>query len=94
MSDKLLIKVLEDLKYIDAEFVADGVAKHYIELIDDGDDSFAVAANVAGLVHLAKMFVSLAVCQVEGKHYHLDELGIVDRCDRSLIMSYKKAVWD
>ncbi|MEZ4306431.1 MAG: hypothetical protein R3F14_00060 [Polyangiaceae bacterium] len=53
-----------------------------------------VRANREGLVHLARIGLSLATQSNVGSHYHLDETGVVDHCEMPLVLVLAKADWE
>jgi hypothetical protein len=86
-----LARLAERLAELDEMSIRDGVSAHFIEIRDSGDREVTVDANREGLLHLALVCLTLAAKGTEGSHQHFDELGLVDRCDRALVIALRLA---
>lgn len=88
-------RIATQLAAIDETSVAKGVSSHFMEIVESGDGAgIIVRANAEGLVHLACKALEITGKGIEGSHYHFDESGIVDRCDKPLTICFSKADWD
>ena len=63
----------------------------YIEILDRED--LILAANEEGYLYLIDKIISLCETQSEFEHYHFDEAGMVDKCEKNLLMKYKNSTW-
>lgn len=89
-----LEKFAARLAELDQVSIRDGVSTHFIEIRDSGEREVTVGANREGLLHLALVCLTLAAKGTEGSHQHFDEAGLVDKCDRALIIALHAAEWD
>ena len=58
------------------------VIQSYIEVLDYKEEVI-LSANKEGLLHLIKALINL--CE-NGKHYHLDEAGMANKCEKPLVI--------
>ena len=65
--------------------------KCYIEIADK--DEIILSANQEGLLLMIEELIKLCENGQSGNHYHLDEAGMADRCDKPLIIQLIKAPW-
>lgn len=91
---KRLDALVHECTSLDSSFIAEGKSTHFIEIRMDATGPIRINANTEGLIHLAKVFLELAASATEGAHRHLDETGLVDLCDRELIIANKRASWE
>jgi len=56
----------------------------YIEVTDR--DEIVVSANKEGLLVLAEELIKLCEKEQTGSHYHLDEAGMANICEKSLVI--------
>ena len=59
----------------------------YISIKNSGDE-IVLKANQEGIVLLIEELIDLCESNIVGKHYHLDEAGIINKCDIPIIISY------
>ncbi len=79
---------------LDASFTNGRKASHYIDIAVPKEGAVVISGNQEGLVHIARMILSLAAEASLGAHHHFDASGMVDRCDRDVIVVLKQAPWD
>lgn len=60
----------------------------------ESENPAVITANKEGLVYLAERLLELAISGAEGKHFHFDEYGALDDCDKPLVIRYKSAEWE
>ena len=92
---ELINNLLQSLTELSDSYVESGKSTHYIEVLEDklyGD--IIINGNVAGLIYLARTLIYLASEETIGGHMHLDKTTMLDKCERELIIGYKKAEWD
>jgi hypothetical protein len=80
-----LAPIIEQLRAIDRGSVRDGVSNHFLEVLSQNGE-IVLGGNREGLVWLALQCVELAICNVPGTHYHLDERSMADRADLPLVI--------
>ena len=88
-----LEKILSELNTVDGSFNKNGVSSHFIELEKAGAGEFVINGNSEGLIHVACKILELAVADVEGRHHHFDESGMVDKCEMPLVVTLKNTDW-
>lgn len=76
---------LQILEALDQAFISGGSSPHLMSISDRAAE-VVVFANAEGFIHLAKEALRLALRDTPG-HTHFDEVGIVDKCDKPLILS-------
>ena len=64
----------------------------YIQ-IGDYPDEIVLSANKEGLLLLIEQLLMICDDDSQGVHYHLDEQGIVDKCDKPMVISVVSAPW-
>ncbi|MDR0292924.1 MAG: hypothetical protein LBH95_02075 [Oscillospiraceae bacterium] len=64
----------------------------YIEISNVNEET-VLRANQEGLLLLAKELVKLCDSNILGRHYHLDECGMADKCDKPMVITLSKAPW-
>jgi len=63
----------------------------YIEIIDN--EEIVLKANKEGLLILARELIQLCDSNFIGKHYHLDECGMANKCDKPVVITLVKPPW-
>ncbi len=89
-------EILNLLRRLDACAVnSEGITTRFLEVKSENDRrEVCVNGNVAGLVYLANLVLTVAERGFVGAHQHLDEAGGLDTCDVPLVISFKLAEWD
>lgn len=82
-----------ELSLINDDLLSKKIVDHYLEIVDNNSE-VVIRGNIEGLIYLANAILKLALERKDNRHFHLDETGIVDKCDKELIISYKSAEWD
>ena len=72
-------------------FGEDIYSQCYIEVTDR--DEIVLSANKEGLLLLVEEIIALCENEQSGSHYHLDEAGMANKCDKPLIIQLIKAPW-
>ena len=72
-------------------FGEDIYSQCYIEV--ENSDEIVLSANKEGLLLLVEEIVTLCEIGQLGSHYHLDETGMANKCDKPLIIQIIKAPW-
>jgi aspartate oxidase len=88
-----LNKILEELDEINNSYQEELEVNDYIELLND-KDYILIRGNSEGLTHLATCVLRLAVSKMDSSHFHFEEGCPFDKCEKNLIISYKKAEWE
>jgi hypothetical protein len=60
----------------------------YIEVADN--DEIILSANKEGLLLLVEEIITLCEKGQLGNHYHLDEMGMANKCDKPLVIQLIK----
>ena len=83
---------IEKLKKIFNELLDENIYKNtYIEIKEN--EEIVVLANQEGLLLLAEELINLCNSNELGEHYHLDESGMVTKCDKPMVITLSKAPW-
>ncbi|MHB8065696.1 MAG: Imm32 family immunity protein [Ruminiclostridium sp.] len=88
-----LKKCCYELNSINDDLLSEKIVDHYLEIIENKSE-VVIRGNIEGLIYLANAILELALERKDDRHFHLDETGIVNKCDKELIISYKSAEWD
>lgn len=89
-----LLDALNKLRAEDRSYILGGASQHFIEFIRSSNGAcLHINGNRAGLVHLAKNILDVAVKNFDGAHHHFDSVGLVDPCDMEVVVCLKKADW-
>lgn len=72
-------------------FGEDIYSQSYIEVTDRGE--IVLSANKEGLLLLVEEIIALCENEQSGRHYHLDEAGMANKCDKPLVIQLIKAPW-
>ena len=90
------IKHLEDAIYhasqADAMSVSEGLSNQFLQVLECQENEIRIQGNAEGLLHLALSILRLAKKE-DGSHLHFDDAGILDRCDRPLVISKELPSW-
>ncbi len=90
-----LARIVEELRKVDERAVKDGVSRHFLETEMSGDGSeLRINGNPEGLIYFARSVLEVVQAGLEGGHQHFDANGILDRCDRPVVVRLKAADWD
>lgn len=93
-NSEVLNSIIKEIKLIDDMSIRNGVSLHSLEFdLPKSSREFIISGNVPGLIYLAKSILELAASGVQGSHVHLDEVGIVDRCDLPLVIRLSSVGW-
>ena len=65
--------------------------RSFIEILDQED--LVLSANEEGFLYLIDKMLNLCEKQTEYEHYHLDEAGMADKCEKGIVIKYKKPTW-
>ena len=85
-------KKIRALQQCYEEHFGENIQEHcYIEVIDGSE--VILSANKEGLLLLVGKIIELCENGLTGVHYHLDEAGMADKCDKPLIIQLTKAPW-
>jgi len=63
----------------------------YIEVLDQ--EELVLSANEEGFLYLVDKILELCEKKSEYEHFHLDEAGMADMCEKSIVIKYKKHCW-
>lgn len=85
--------IIKELEIVNNDLLSEEVVNHFIEIVEN-DLEIIIRGNTEGLTYLAIAILDLALTKKEYEHRHFDELSIFDKCDKELILSYKKADWE
>lgn len=81
-----LAQLSEDL---DVDEISNLYAAFHVE-----DDNCILRVNTEGAVYFAAMLMSLAKTQKVGQHYHYDEMTVLQRSDKKLVLQFDLAPWE
>ena len=83
---------IEQLKTVfDELFSLDICNKSYIEILSDKE--LILSANQEGFMCLIDEILKLCIEKKEYYHYHLDEVGMADKCEKDIIIKYMNSPW-
>ncbi|MCL2578164.1 MAG: hypothetical protein FWE27_08980 [Defluviitaleaceae bacterium] len=54
--------------------------------VKDSEEDVILAANKDGMLYLIKVLINLCENNKSYSHYHLDEAGMANKCDKPLIV--------
>lgn len=90
-----LADLITKLHEIDDLAIKDNISYHFLEVIENKENNeLLINGNSEGLIYFAKSILDLVSTCSAGSHFHLDENGILDKCDQSIVIALKKAEWD
>ena len=78
--------------YFESLFNSELYSRAYIEVMER--EEVVLSANREGLLYLVDKIILLCEQKTTGSHYHLDESGMADKCEKPIIIQLKKAPWD
>lgn len=61
-------------------------SRSYIEVTDKNDE-IVLSANKEGMLVLIEELIALCDKDQPGSHYHLDEAGMADKCEKSMVIT-------
>ncbi|MBV7256490.1 hypothetical protein KCG44_06780 [Pacificimonas sp. WHA3] len=70
--------------------VTDDFSDSYLETKNDGDVNFLISGNVSGLMELCSMILDLSFSEIDGKHWHIDDLNLLENSDASFTIAFKR----
>ena len=88
----MLNEIIKKLETLDKLSTTDGISNHFLD-ISNNELETVVSANREGFIWLALEALKLAQNAQNGTHIHIDEDGIADKSDKSLVLSYKNEEW-
>ena len=65
--------------------------RSYIESLDQ--DPLVISANEEGFLYLIDIMIGLCEKKIQYAHFHFDEAGMLDKCEKEFIIRYLKTPW-
>ena len=90
--EKSLNEKIKELKMCFYKLFGEDIySKCYIEVANK--DEIVISANKEGFLLLVEEIIKLCENEQLESHYHLDEAGMANKCDKPLVMQLIKAPW-
>ena len=83
---------IKKLRYMFNELFDKNIySNSYIEILDQ--DTLIITANEVGFLYLINKMIDLCEKKSDYGHYHLDEAGMIDVCEREIVIKYTNPRW-
>ena len=61
--------------------------------VENGEHDITLSANREGMLYLIRRMIELCEQDKPYNHYHLDEAGMANRCNKPMVISLTKENW-